>query len=160
MKVNIESYREFKAIGIIWHGKMQNGPKELPQFWDKTFLPRSQEIKNTRIEEWGSANSYGIMWNFNMEKGEMDYLAGIEVVSDVKIPDGMTVWEIPAQTYAVTRGPLSIIGELIKTIYDWLPTSGYKRVDGAPEFELYGEDFHKENGQSAIGYYVPIEEVK
>ena len=157
MEVNIESYPHFKVIGIVWHGKMQDGPKEIPKFRDKTFLPRAQEIKNAKIEEWGLANSYGVMWNFDMEKGEMDYLAGLGVESEADIPEGMIMWEVPAQTYAVVSTPLSKLPELFKVFENWFSQSEYERIPGAAEFELYGEEFHKENGKGPIKYYVPIE---
>ncbi len=159
MEVKIESYPGFKVIGIVWHGKMQDGPKEIPQFWDKIFLPRAQEIKNVKIEEWGMANSYGVMWNFDMEKGEMDYLAGIGIESEVEVPEGMIMWEVPAQKYAMVSAPLSKLPEIFKTFENWFPQSGYRRVPGAPEFELYGEQFHKENGKGPIKYFIPVEKV-
>ena len=157
MEVNLESYPAFKVIGIVWHGKMQDGPKEIPQFWEKTFLPRAQEIKNAKIEAWGLANSYGVMWNFNMEEGEMDYLAGVEVENKGSIPEGMIMWEIPSQTYAVTSAPLSKLPEIFKTFEKWFPQSDYKRIPGVAEFELYGEEFHKEDGKGPVKYYIPIE---
>lgn len=160
MKVNIESYPHFKAIGLVWHGKIQNGPKEIPQFWDRVFLPRVNEIKNSKVEEWGSANSYGIMKNFDMVKNEMDYLAGVEVESAEKVPEGMVVWEVPTQTYAVVDARLSELPELFKTFEDWFLQSGYKRISGAPEFELYSEEFHREIGKGFIKYFIPIEKAE
>lgn len=94
--------------------------------------------------------------NFDEEKGEFDYLAGMEVASADAAPEGADIWEIEAQTYAVFPTRLSDLMDTMKAIYEtWMPSSGYRRAP-SPEFEFYGEQFDPDDRQSIMYIYIPI----
>jgi len=89
-------------------------------------------------------------------EGVFDYVAGFEVYSTDDIPEGMVVWEIPEQKYAVFPCTLKTIGEAYQhALQTWLPQSDYQRGDG-PDFELYDRSFNPKDEGSLLYIYVPI----
>jgi predicted transcriptional regulator YdeE len=111
------------------------GGSTIPDLWKRWGKTLSQ----TRSTEPG--NFYGVMDNFGGEPFMFDYVAAVSVESDMSVPEGFVLWEIPTQTYAVFDTTLATIQETIQGIHhDWFPTSGYKRARG-PELEQYTPDF-------------------
>ena len=102
--------------------------------------------------------AYGVIDNFDEERGEFDYVAGLEVDSLSEIPKGMTGVELPDQTYAVFECTLPTLMETIGYVYqEWLPQSDYVRSEG-PEFELYDERFDIAQGKLDMAIYIPVRE--
>ena len=139
----------FIVVGMKYRGKNEND--EIPQLW-REFWPRTKEILH-RVP----ANvAYGVIDKFDEEKGEFDYVAGLEVESPSEIPEGMTGVELPDQTYAVFDCTLPTLMETIGYVYqEWLPGSGYIRTEG-PEFELYDERFDMAQGKLDMAIYIPV----
>lgn len=138
----------FTVVGLKYRGKNQKN--EIPQLWEK-FMPRAAEIKN-RANPFG----YGVMDNYDEKSGEFDYLAGVEVQDASHVPEGMESWQVPEQTYAVFPCNLKNIKEAFRQIHhEWLPQSGYQRVDG-PDFEFYDENFKPDQGKLDLFIYVPV----
>ncbi len=138
----------FTVVGVKYHGK--NEHDEIPQMWDREFLPRVQEIPNPVHPE----ISYGVEGNVNEETDVFDYVAGIEVSEADDIPEGMAVWEVPENTYAVFPCSLRNLGETLTWIHQsWFPESEYQPAEG-PMFEYYDTDFDPIDQKMAM--YVPV----
>ena len=152
MQPNIVNRPAFTVVGMKYHGNNQHN--EIPQLWG-TFGPHMHEIKHLVHPE----VFYGVMGNYVEATGEFDYVAAREVTSATEIVKGMTVVNIPTQTYAVFPCTLKTLKKTFDVIESSLPTSGYHRVDG-PEFELYDESFEAGNENSPMFLYVPVEAQK
>ncbi len=61
-----------------------------------------------------------------MEKNELEYLAVVEIESEGDIPEGMIIWNVSAQIYAVVETPLSKLPKIFKTFENWYSQSGYR----------------------------------
>ena len=145
----IVSKPAFTVAGMRYRGANQN--QEIPQLWDQ-FGPKMGLIP----QRTDPTVCYGICDNFNEETQEFDYIAACEVKPEADLPEGMAVYEIPAQTYAVFETTLPQIHETMEHIYStWLPASEYQRAAG-PEFEIYDETFDPHNSASKLYLYVPV----
>ena len=141
---------DLKVVGMKYRGNNEN--EEIPQLWD-AFWPRHEEIAH-RVPD---MVAYGVIDNFDEEKQEFDYVAGVEVDSLADVPAGMTGIEVPAQTYAVFDCTLPTLMDTIQHAYEgWLPGSGYARAPG-PELELYDERFDVAQEKLEMSIYIPIE---
>jgi predicted transcriptional regulator YdeE/DNA-binding transcriptional MerR regulator len=139
----------FTVVGMEYQGKNENN--EIKDMWD-AFAPRMGEIKHPNWQ-WGS---YGICRDMPEEEG-LHYLAGVEVDQVEEVPDGMAVWTVPEQTYAVFPCTLPTLHDAYRYAFEeWLPQSGYQRADG-PDFELYTEEFDPQNPASTMYIYVPVQ---
>ena len=90
---------------------------------------------------------------------EMVYLVSASVAPDAQPPAGMTVWHIPARTYAhfTHRGPIGRLNETIKYIFGaWLPRSDYQHVEG-PELERYDDRFGDGGEKCELDLLVPVQ---
>lgn len=151
MGAKIVTRPAFTVVGLAYYGK--NEHEEIPQLWQE-FGKRYHEIQHAVNQEVG----YGVCDHVDLNTGQFDYLAGVEVSRAADLPEGMVHWEIPEQTYAVFTCTLPALGEIFDQIYQtWLPQSGYQRVLG-PEFELYEEGFDSEDPDSEMYVYVPVEQ--
>ena len=138
----------FTAVGMEYRGKNEND--EIKQLWS-VFWPRVREIQDIN---WANG-SYGICRDWPEGEG-LDYLAAVEVERAERVPNGMTSWQVPENTYAVFPCTLPTLHEAYRHAFeDWLPQSGYKRADGS-DFELYGPEFDPEDPGSRRYIYVPV----
>ena len=139
----------FAVVGLLLHTKPM--APEIPQLWDK-FVSRIDEIPHVAEPH----VSYGLMENFD-QMTRLDYMAGVSVETVDKLPEGMSQWNVPANTYAVFESTLATIGDTFGYIYNtWLPSSGYRQASGS-YFERYGETFSPEN--PGLSIYIPIAKV-
>jgi predicted transcriptional regulator YdeE/DNA-binding transcriptional MerR regulator len=145
----------FLVAGTRYQGK--NANQEIAVMWDQDFLPRIHEIK--RVDPYVS---YGVcIMEPGMPEGEFAYIAGCEVADPADTPDGMTVFEVPEQEYAVFahRGRAEEIPATYEYVHQvWLPNSGYRRVNG-PDMEVYTNEFHGFEEGSVLYIYIPVEKV-
>jgi AraC family transcriptional regulator len=89
---------------------------------------------------------------------EREYLASINVGPEVKAPPSMTLWRIPAGTYAcfTHRGPVSRLGETINYAFGtWLPRSGFAHADG-PNLDRQDERFRDGGEGCEMDFLVPV----
>ncbi|MBM4261171.1 MAG: hypothetical protein FJ145_06970 [Deltaproteobacteria bacterium] len=103
-------------------------------------------------------NSYGVCWNFSPGKG-FDYLTGVEVKEDSKLPTDFRAVRLAAQEYAVFTHSehVSAIGNTIDKIWNsWVPQSGLKPAN-APAFERYTEGFNPQTGMGGMEIWIPLE---
>jgi AraC family transcriptional regulator len=150
MQPKIISKPAFTVVGMKYRGKNQHN--EISQLWRK-FGPHMHEVRNVRAADL----AYGVMDNYDENKGDFDYVAALEVENATEVSEGMTALIVPAQTYAVFPCTLNTIRQTYDTIYQsWMPASGYQRATG-PEFELYDEHFDPNDSSSGMFVYIPIE---
>ncbi len=134
MEVEIVRRSGFAVVGMMYRGR--NEKNEIPRLWGELW-GRKDEIGG----KVAAAAACGVLGNKDPETGEFDYLAGFEVETGAGIPEGMVLWEVPEQTYAVFRCTLPEVKETFRFIFrTWLPQSAYEIAEG-PELELYGGDF-------------------
>jgi predicted transcriptional regulator YdeE/DNA-binding transcriptional MerR regulator len=149
MNPEIKSLPGFVVIGQLYRGKNEHG--EIPAMWDD-LNARWGALEAIR----GSGAAYGVCSNMEPD-GVFEYIAGVEVPGDAPLPEGMSRWEVPPQTYAVFPCTLATLHQAYEQAYQvWLPGSGYKRIDG-PDFELYPETFEPDDPESqGMFIHVPI----
>ncbi len=149
MEPKIVHWTAFTVAGMEYKGKNENN--EIKELWG-VFWPRATEIKHVVWDR----GSFGICRDWP-EKPGLDYLAAVEVEKVEDLPEGMTVWQIPEQTYAVFPCTLLTLHEAYRHAFeDWMPRSRYERAKG-PDFEHYTAEFIAEEPGSTMYIYVPIE---
>lgn len=139
----------FRVVGM----RITTNPMtpEIPALWKK-FAPRMGDMADTAEPH----VSYGVMQNFDHEKGTLEYMAGMSVTGRAHIPDGMVSMDVPPNTYAIFEATLATIEAVFSHIYQtWLPQSGYEHVK-APYFERYDEQFDPADRTSLIEVYIPV----
>lgn len=140
----------FTVVGMLLRATPMS--PEIPQLWDR-FAPRIDEIPHLAEPD----VSYGVMGNYDTANSQFDYLAGCSVTQVGDLPDGMSRWDVPAQTYAVFETTIPTMGQTMDAIYTkWLPTSGYRQTNSM-YFERYGETFSPEDPASTLSICIPVE---
>jgi len=149
-----------KFIGLVYKGFNQKN--EIADLW-KGFFGRLGEIKERREDGLYYGLCEPIVEDIEMVNldnvGEIAYMVGIEVSEALTIPDGMEVWEITNQKYAVFThiGDAESIRETYKLIYSkWLPESGYQ-AGYTYDFELYDDNFGPTDSNSKMYVYIPVQ---
>ena len=148
MEPQIVSRPAFTAVGVEYYGK--NEHDEIAAMWQE-FNPRIHEIQNI------ADGAFGLCLPAD-ESGAFKYLAGMAVSKTEQVPEGMVVWQVPEQTYAVFPCTLQTLRETYHHAFEtWLPASGYAYTQG-PDFEYYDESFDPEDPQnSTFQIYIPIQ---
>jgi AraC family transcriptional regulator len=101
--------------------------------------------------------SYGVCSNMD-GKGNLDYLAGVEVKSFDGMPAELTQMTLAPQRYAVFahQGHVSALSSTWMDIFDkWLPKSG-RELAAAPSFERYDEEFDPAAPIGHVEIWVPV----
>jgi AraC family transcriptional regulator len=126
---------------------------EIPKLWQR-FGPQYFG----RVPGQMDKKSYGVCSNMD-GRGNLDYLAGVEVSGFDGLPAELLKVTIAPRRYAVFphAGHISSIGDTWMDIYaKWLPTSGY-RAAAAPAFECYAEAFSPETPVGNVEIWIPVE---
>ncbi len=114
------------------------------------------------IPETVDQNIYGITYygdDYNPETMEgYSYLVGMEVISEVKMPEGLVLHKVPDGFYAVFEhhGKIEKIDATYEYIFgEWMNLSGFK---SAPQdvFEMYGINFEPDSDESVMEIWVPV----
>ena len=146
MDVKIVTKPAFTVVGLLYHGKNEN--QEIGALWGQ-FNQRMEEIKNVVDGAFGVCGA-------SEPDGTFKYVAGMAVSSYDKLPEEMTVWQVPEQQYAVFPTTLPAVGETYRYAFEtWLPQSGHEYTQG-PDFEYYDEEFNPQDANSIFHIYVPI----
>lgn len=128
----------------------------IPQLWSKLIgaLPFPGQEPS-----WAT---HGVVWSVDRAEGSFDYMAGVKVGSDAKLPEGFSTVSIPKATYAVFRITLNgsalhpQVKAAMETIWgDLLPASGLT-VAESPDFEVYDGQFAPNRAGAVIDFHLPV----
>lgn len=142
MDIRTERKSAFKVIGMTLSVKLsEERKKKMITAMHEEFSKRVHEINN-RINP---TIGYGIFIdppNYNPETDPFKWIAGVEVDSISKPPDGMGGFEFPENLYAITtyQGPKGEAGNLYDKLYNWVSQSEY-HIASNYGFEVYSDDF-------------------
>ena len=149
MEPKIVSKPAFTVVGMRYYGKNEQG--EIPALWGGELHRRWHELRDR-----ASGDAYGVCYGAPNEQGEFEYIAGVDVTSTDRMPEGMVQRTVPAGTYAVFPCTLTTIHETYDYAANtWLPSSGYKWAQ-APDFERYDETFDPADPESLLTIYIPV----
>ncbi len=137
------------VVGMHYRGKPFN--TEIPQLWDK-FGPLMDSVPQVVHP----AVAYGVCRDMDMQTGEFDYLAAVEVADNAPVPDGMVRWEVAGGLYAMIPTTIPTIGDAYALAGTLIPDAGYRRLDCA-DYELYDETFDPANPDSVLYICIPVE---
>lgn len=101
------------------------------------------------------ARAYGVCHRFD-GKGQMDYMAAVQVVNAGDVPGYLHTLIVPARKVAVFThaGDITTISETWKKIFDeWIPAAKLKVAEG-PQLEVY--DFSADDGPGSIEIHIPV----
>ena len=147
-----------RVIGMAYVGKNEQG--EIPALWEKTFMPRWNELGCTN----GPGGTFGICRCVpGVTDGSFEYIAACGVDETQSVPEGMIELRLAQSQYLVITVPeLAQIGAAWAYPVTWLSDhpewEPYCGPNGCqcpthPGFELYPSDFGK-NGQLFL--YIPL----
>lgn len=104
----------------------------------------------------------------DFDGSRMHYWAGVELSAQISLPElpsliseKLDVLTVPKQLYAAVkhRGPIERLPKTLEWfILNWLPSSGYRGVDGY-ELEIYPDDYQPMSLDAEMEYWVPIQKV-
>ena len=140
MEPKIVKKESMTVIGIPLETSVLDGKnfKEIPELWERVLKENLHEQIPNKVNE---EVLLGICMDFD-GSDKFTYMIASPVTTTDKIPEGMVVREIAANTYAqfTARGEMpKSIQDTFKYIYgEWLPGSDYKRGCGL-DIEWYDE---------------------
>ena len=143
---------EFKVVGVSCNTTMMDKDMIIPKLVDEFHHSGIREIKNRSNQP----ISYGIFVdppNFDPEKDEFTWIAGVEVTNFDHIPQGMIYQTIPAHKYAVlSYHPKTDEINPYQFLYQWFSSEGYEPTD------LFGFEIYNpyKGRDTAYTLYLPI----
>lgn len=139
MDFTIEKMGSFQVIGVERTFSADTSYAEIPKFWDEFITAHCVPLWNGKKPETDlekavfdcNIGEYGVCIDTGAPDGQFQYMiAGL--YDGRPLPEGLTVYALPAQTWAKFRcsGPLpeSLQTVNTKVFQEWLP--------GNPEYEL------------------------
>jgi len=140
----VELEKPITIIGMSADTTLKSVYRDVPRL-GKQFkeLKETQPIPNTK-EPWAFA---AVSRGYDPATGGMTYMMGDVVTSAAEVPEGMSVFEIPAITYAIfpvrprnKKGWGMAIANAKGYAYTvWLPKSGYEPAGAIDDFEYHDE---------------------
>jgi AraC family transcriptional regulator len=131
---------------------------DIPQQWAR-FVPQLEAAAAAAYRV-GRA-TFGVCFILPGGAG-FDYVSGVEVAGDARLPAGWSTLRLPALRYAVFRhgGGVASLPRLLDAIWHrWVPASGCELAGGGDVpafFERYDETFDPQAGSGGIEVWVPI----
>jgi AraC family transcriptional regulator len=123
--------------------------RDRDSLWDQ-LASRYKEIP-------GADPDQGFGVHIFSEEGR-NYIAGLAVMGDGRLPEGMAEQSLRSHAYAVFthRGILRNLENTIREIFDtWLPHSGYRLADDF-YFEYYDDHFQPDSADSLVFLFIPV----
>jgi len=155
MKTRMEALEPFIVMGLEAQNAMEG--EAMMEAWTKFFS------YHEKLPEPVDNNYYGIYYpgeKFDLSTMQgYNYLVGMEVKDEVKLPEGLQLHKVPGGNYAVFEyvGPIYEIGNAYEYIYgEWLATTNYKPAS-MEMFEVYGERFKEDSKDSVVEIWVPVQ---
>lgn len=108
--------------------------------------------------------TYGVCIYGSPDTGDFRYMAAVEIEADAPAPEGLEVFQIPAQPYAVYRltvraGPLHPqMHAAARDIWGRRLAAEGLKPSGGPDFELYPGDFDQNRPGSTLEFWIPAAE--
>ena len=134
----------------------------IPQFWQEYMQEKLYETLEKQPGADGSIE-YGICFPSDPNTGRFRYCIGLKTSAITEADPNLFTGSVPAGHYAVFTTPPAERSQFSATIQQtwqhifqtWLPQSGYQMAEGHPDFELYDERCHTDNG-AVMDIYIPI----
>ena len=77
----------------------------------------------------------------SQEAGSWHYLAGMRVKAGAVVPEGITIYDVPAGSYAKVETTVDEMEYAYFTIYrNWLPDSPYEKSMELPAIDILSQD--------------------
>lgn len=146
----------FRAVGYLLQttNKKGEGRKQIPLHWSAfSEEKREKVLLDLASEEPQGLFGITIYNTDDTDPRKFEYL--IAVSSDCEVPKGMSIYTVPAGTWAIFPCKQETIGKTeAQAITKWLPRSKYRPLNkgyltgrmktGAPDIEYYGKDGYAE----------------
>lgn len=159
MKPRIEILKEKKLIGQ--NIKMSLSQNRTGLLWSQ-FVPRIKEIENKLSKNKISMQIYpSTYYEEFSSNNEFEKWATVEVKNFDNIPKGMECFTLKEGLYAVFeyKGSSSDNSIFNYIFSKWLPSSDYQ-IDERPHFEVLGEKYKNNDGNSEEEIWIPIKNQK
>lgn len=132
------------------NGTFRIGPSPgIKELWER-FMPDFGKIAGQV-----GTKTYGVCHRFD-GKGQMDYMAAVQVVNAGEVPGYLHTLIIPARKVVVFphEGDVATLSETWRQIFDeWIPQAKLTVADG-PQFEVY--DFSSDELPGTIEIHIPV----
>ena len=131
--------------------RYNNGNAGMPDQWQR-FAPWIDNVPGQVGQ-----STYGVCYNGD-GKGNIDYMAGVEVSDFDDLPAELARLRVADQTWAIFTHAdhISTIQRTWAAIFSqWLPNSGRQHAD-APELEHYDDRFDPQTGNGGFGIWIPL----
>jgi predicted transcriptional regulator YdeE len=120
--------------------------------WMNRFMAKHDEIQPFSVD-----GAYYGVW-FGTQGSDLSsgtYLAGMAVEEGADVPEGWSLREVPAATYAVFDTTLRDIGEATEFALDrWLPGAEYRYDGDAPRFDYMPPD--TSGPETPVSVWIPV----
>lgn len=154
MQVRVESRPGFLLHGV--RGEIRGLFAEEPDFQQRVpaIWGRFQQFGVPAL----ASELLGVVDVSQARESQLPYWAGVAAGEEASLPAGLGRLRVPPQEYAVIThmGPISTLAETLSWfILHWLPTSGYRGLDGF-ELERYTPGFNGQLPDARMEYWLPI----
>lgn len=167
MDYTIEEMKPFQLIGFEKSFTYEEAYQEIPAFWNEIFNQRilplfMKKAPKTKQEETifnCKVGEFGVSMDDMPDTGRFRYLiAGIYTQGDV--PDGMTVCEIPALSWAKFSciGPLPGALQSVNTkiFSEWLPNNPEYELAAGISLEWYSSEGKTTDPDYESAVWIPV----
>lgn len=141
----------FTVIGTSKKFKYEEGPIEVPKFWEEHFQSKRNQIV---------CGMYGINMDQEMSGNTFEYMIADNYNPTTEIPNGFTTKVIPKHTWAVfpCKGPSGkAMPEINQKIFsEWLPNCKNYEIAEGYNIEMYTDATNYPNGVQDDNYYSEI----
>lgn len=126
--------------------------RAIPNAWQKFWKEFPKQSMPT------DSKAYGVSFPIETEPGKLHYVAGVEVDSDFKAPDGFEICTIPAGNYLELEhiGDISGLAESYGIAYGVeFPKAGVE-MRAAPHLEIYDATLNPMAQEYRMGILIPV----
>jgi predicted transcriptional regulator YdeE len=140
----VETRNAFTVAGLVVHHMDKS--EDIIHVWEQFRNEWQDKLEPIRIDH----TIVGLAIP-SQEAGSWHYLAGIKVKADAVVPEGITIYDVPAGVYAKVKTTVEEMEYTYFTLYkNWLPDSLYEKDMGLPAIDILSQD-----GDS-MTIYVPV----
>lgn len=151
LEYKIIDKEEITVLGIAKVFKYEDGPQEVPKFWQEYFQTGKDEV---------ISGTYGINMDHAMTGNEFEYMIADDYVEGTEVPEGFVVKVIPKHTWAVFPcvGPsMQVMQEVNQKIFtEWLPNCKNYEIAEGYNIEMYHDPRDYPKGIDDENYYSEV----